>query len=140
MKDTGTRGTCSPIAARPAGPPVSHPHLFRMLSTGSAGDGSMAWQHRAAPSCSRHFQRDVLHSHFPPTDFIISHETPTHFCLHFEFTLFLIWRMMLYPVQQPLISTHTSTHAHTTLPDSITHVCSRPFVNLWIQTNFSFLT
>lgn len=47
---------------------------------------------------------------------------------------------MLSLALQPLMSTCSSAHAHAELPDSITHVCSRPLGNLWIQTNFSSLT
>lgn len=63
---------------------------------------------------------------------------------NFVLILNLLWfqfgGMMPYLAPQPLISTHAGTHARTALPDSITHVCSRPLGNLWIQTNFSFLT
>jgi len=47
---------------------------------------------------------------------------------------------MLSLALQPLMSTCSGAHAHAELPDSITHVCSRPLGNLWIQTNFSSLT
>lgn len=73
----------------------------------------------------------VLHILTPPhADLITSLKTQTHFCLDIEFALVLIWGDDAVSSAQPLISTRTGTHTHTTLPDSITRLLKTSWKSL----------